>query len=60
MNDTDAAEAEIRALIAEAIGALRLISEGSGPLRRAQVTRLIREAGRALERALALRMRLPP
>jgi hypothetical protein len=60
MNDTDAAEAEIRALIAEAVGALRLISEGSAPLRRAHVTRLIREAFRALERALALRTRLPP
>jgi hypothetical protein len=60
MNDTDAAEAEIRALIAEAVGALRLISEGAGPLRRAQVTRLVREAGRALERALAHVGRLRP
>jgi hypothetical protein len=60
MNDVDAAQAEIRALTGEAIGSLRLISEGSGPLRRAQVTRLIREAFRALERALALRTRLPP
>jgi hypothetical protein len=60
MNDTDAAEAEIRALIAEAVGALRLISEGSGPLRRAQVGGLVRQAFRALERALAHARRLPP
>jgi hypothetical protein len=55
----DAAEAEIRALTAEAVGALRLISEGSGPLRRAQVTRMIREAGRSLEQVLAHAARLP-
>jgi hypothetical protein len=60
MNDVDAAQAEIRALVAEAIGALRLLSESSGPLRRSQVTRLVREAGRALEKALAHARRLPP
>jgi hypothetical protein len=60
MNNTDAATAEIRALLAEAIGALRLLSESSGPLRRSQVTRLIYEAGRALEQAVAHARRLPP
>jgi hypothetical protein len=60
MNDTDAAEAEIRALIAEAIGGLRLVSESAIPLRRGQVARLIREAFRALEKALTHAGRLPP
>jgi hypothetical protein len=59
MNDTDAAEAEIRALTAEAVGALRLLSESSGPLRRANVTGLVREAHRTLERVLAHARRLP-
>ena len=54
-----AAEAEIRALVAEAVGALRLISEAAGPLRRARVEQMIAEAHRALVTAGDLARRLP-
>jgi hypothetical protein len=50
----DGAEDEIRVLLAEAVGALRIISESVGPLRRALVRQAIAEARRALGAAETL------
>jgi len=50
----DGAEDEIRVLLAEAVGALRIISESVGPLRRALVRQAINEARRALSAAETL------
>jgi hypothetical protein len=59
MTSRDAAEAEIRALMAEAIGGLRLISESSGSLTQRSVRTAIAEAVRQLYAAENLADRLP-
>jgi hypothetical protein len=55
----DAIEAELRSVAAEAIGALRLLSEGSGPISRSRARELLFEAERGLRQARELLDRLP-
>jgi hypothetical protein len=59
MTSAAAAEAELRTLLAEVIGSLRLISEGAGPLQRDPVRALLSKAARGLEAAHVLADRLP-
>jgi hypothetical protein len=59
MTARDVLEAEIRGLLAEACGALRLVSESHGELNRETVHELVTEATRAIERADQLAKRLP-
>jgi hypothetical protein len=54
----DVLEAEIRGLLAEACGALQLVSESHGELKQATVHELVTEASRAIERADQLAKRL--
>ena len=54
-----AAEVELRALLGECIGHLRLISESAGPLRKSRARELLLEADRALKAACDLADRLP-
>lgn len=59
MTDRDAIEAELRSVCAEAVGALRLLSESSGPVQKSKARELLLEAERALRQACELLDRLP-
>jgi len=59
MTDHDIVEAEIRATCAEAVGSLRIVSEGVAPLRQRTVTKALNEAERRIAAARELAKRLP-
>jgi hypothetical protein len=59
MTDRDAIEAELRSVCAEAIGALRLLSESSGSIQKSKARELLMEAERGLRQACELLDRLP-
>jgi hypothetical protein len=57
MTAREGIEAEIRGLLAEACGALRLVSESHGPSKQATVRELAAEARRSIEQAEQLARR---
>lgn len=59
MTERDAIEAEVRSVCAEAIGALRLLSESSGPIQKSKARELLLEAEHALKAAAQLVDRIP-
>ena len=59
MTERDAAEAEIRSTAGEAVGTLRILSEGITPLTQRGVRELVAQAQHALEAVLELAKRLP-
>ena len=58
MTERDAAEAEVRSLVAEAIGSLEIVSQGAGPLNRRNVKDRLAEALLRIQRAQLLADRL--
>jgi len=59
MTSRDAIQSELRAVLAEAIGALRTVAEGTGPLTAKGVKVILDEAQHAIEAAYRLPASLP-